>query len=412
MQYAVDKAQQLAWEWAHAPRWKGIIREYSPEDVIRLSGSMAIEHTLAKQGSVLLWELLQRQEPVFALGALTGMQAVQMVRAGFKAIYCSGWQVAADANEAGEMYPDFSLYPSNSMPLLVKRINASLRRADAIDFAESKRAFHYFVPIIADGEAGFGGVLNVFELTKWLIEAGVAGIHFEDQHPSTKKCGHMRGKVLLSIKEAIGKLKAARLAADLSGVPTLIIARTDADGASFLSALEEDQRDRQFIERRTEEGLYAIKGGVDLAIARALAYAPYADIIWYESSKPDLSKASRFAQALHRAFPGKLLAYNCSSSFYWKEEMKEEQLRNFQKELFSLGYKLQVISLAGFHALCYGSFELAHACAEQGLLAYAEFQDKEKRAATQGFSAFNHQQEVGAAYFERVYETIMGRKER
>ncbi|QSR89110.1 isocitrate lyase [Methylacidiphilum caldifontis] len=406
----LDKAKKLAEEWAHSERWKGISREYSAEDVVRLSGSMQIEYTLARQGSILLWSLLHQEEPVFALGALTGMQAVQMVRAGLKAIYCSGWQIAADANEACEMYPDFSLYPYNSLPLLVKRINASLRRADAIDFAESKKDIHYFVPIIVDGEAGFGGVLNVFELTKWLIEAGVSAIHFEDQLPSAKKCGHMGRKVLVSTSEAIRKLKAARLASDISAVNTVIIARTDADGASFISS-DEDQRDRKFIVGRTDDGLFEIKGGIDLAINRALAYAPYADVLWYESSQPDLLKARQFAQEIHKSFPGKILAYNCSSSFYWKKLVQEDQLHNFQNLLSSWGYKLQVISLAGFHALSYGTFKLAKECKEQGLIGYSEFQENEREAVAQGFSAFNHQHEVGASYFELVYDTIVGRKQ-
>ncbi|CCG91743.1 isocitrate lyase [Candidatus Methylacidiphilum fumarolicum] len=398
--------EKISEEWACSDRWKGIKRAYTAADVVRLSGSLSIEYTLARHGATLLWELLHDKEPVIALGAVTGMQAVQMVKAGLKAIYCSGWQIAADANLAQETYPDFSLYPSNSMPLLVKRINASLRRADAIDFAENKKDINYFVPIVVDGEAGFGGALNAFELTKWLIEAGVAAVHFEDQLPSAKKCGHMRSKVLVPTREALQKLIAARLASDILGVSTIIIARTDADGASFLSS-DVDERDREFIKRRTEEGFFEIQGGLDLAIARALVFAPYVDILWFESSKPDLLSAQRFAEAIHRTFPGKLLAYNCSPSFYWKEYMKEEQIASFHNRLASWGYKLQVISLAGFHSLSYGMFTMAKEIKEKGLVAYSLFQEKEKEAQQEGYTALSHQHEVGASYFELIYNTIV-----
>ncbi|HLK36199.1 MAG TPA: isocitrate lyase [Polyangiaceae bacterium] len=405
------KLDPHAEERLHGRRFEGIVRPYAKADVERLRGSVHIEYTLAKMGAKRLWELLHTEPFVPALGALTGNQAVQMVRAGLKAIYLSGWQVAADANAAGQMYPDQSLYPANSVPLVVRKINAALQRADQIEHAEGKAERHWFAPIIADAEAGFGGPLNSFELMKGMIEAGAAGVHFEDQLASEKKCGHMGGKVLIPSSAFVRTLIAARLAADVCGVPTILVARTDADSAKLLTS-DVDERDRPFITpgERTAEGFYRLKSGVETAIARGLAYAPYADMVWCETSTPDLAQARKFAEGIHAKFPGKLLAYNCSPSFNWKKNLDDATIAKFQRELGAMGYKFQFVTLAGFHSLNYSMFELANKYRDRGMAAYSELQQAEFAAEAQGYSATRHQREVGTGYFDQVAEVISGGK--
>ncbi len=399
-------ADQLRHDWATDPRWAGIERPYSAEDVVRLRGTIGVEHTLAKLGANKLWASLQREDFVNALGALTGNQAMQQVKAGLKAIYLSGWQVAADANLGGQMYPDQSLYPADSVPAVVKRINNTLLRADQIQCAEGVGEIDFLQPIVADAEAGFGGVLNAFELMKGMIEAGAAGVHFEDQLAAAKKCGHMGGKVLVPTREAVEKLVAARLAADVMGVPTLIVARTDAEAADLLTA-DIDPNDTPFLTgERTVEGFYKTNKGLDQAISRGLAYAPYADLVWCETGKPDLEFARAFAAAIHARFPGKLLAYNCSPSFNWKKNLDDATIATFQTELAKLGYKFQFITLAGFHSLNYGMFNLAHGYARRQMSAFVELQEAEFAAAERGFTAVKHQREVGTGYFDAVTQTI------
>ncbi|OOG43431.1 isocitrate lyase [Rhodanobacter sp. C05] len=399
-------AEQITLDWNNNTRWTGIQRNYSAEDVVRLRGTVAVEHSLARRGAERLWKSLHKEDFVNALGALTGNQAMQQVKAGLQAIYLSGWQVAADANVAGEMYPDQSLYPANSVPLVVKRINNTLLRADQLHHAEGKDDTDWLVPIVADAEAGFGGVLNAFELMKAMIEAGAAGVHFEDQLASVKKCGHMGGKVLVPTREAVDKLNAARLAADVAGVPTLLVARTDADAADLLTS-DIDDNDKAFITgERTVEGFYRVRPGLDQAISRGLAYAPYADLIWCETSKPNLEDARKFAEAIHAKFPGKLLAYNCSPSFNWKKNLDDATIARFQCELGAMGYKFQFITLAGFHSLNYGMFELARGYARRQMTAFVELQEKEFAAAEHGFTAVKHQREVGTGYFDAVTQTI------
>jgi isocitrate lyase len=400
--------EQLERDWRENPRWQGITRPYSAADVVRLRGSVQIEYTLAKLGAQRLWELLHTEPYVAALGALTGTQAVQMVQAGLKAIYLSGWQVAADANLSMQTYPDLSLYPVNSVPAVVKRINNAFRREDEKQHALGRNDIYWYAPIVADGEAGFGGVLHTFELTKALIEAGAAGVHYEDQLASAKKCGHLGGKVLVPTREFIQKLVAARLAADVMGVPTILIARTDALNATLLTS-DIDPYDQPFLTgERTYEGFYAVRNGIEAAIARGLAYAPYADLLWFETSTPDLSEARQFAEAIHKQYPGKLLAYNCSPSFNWKRLLDADTIARFQQELGAMGYKFQFITLAGFHALNYSSFQLARGYAETGMTAYADLQEAEFRAREQGFRAVEHQAFVGTAYFDAVQEAITG----
>ncbi|MEO7052201.1 MAG: isocitrate lyase, partial [Rhodanobacter sp.] len=381
-------------------------RNYSADDVVRLRGTVQVEHTLARRGAERLWKSLHQEEFVNALGALTGNQAMQQVKAGLQAVYLSGWQVAADANVAGEMYPDQSLYPANSVPLVVKRINNTLLRADQLHHAEGNHDIDWLVPIVADAEAGFGGVLNAFELMKAMIEAGAAGVHFEDQLASVKKCGHMGGKVLVPTREAVDKLNAARLAADVSGVPTLIVARTDADAADLLTS-DIDANDQPFVTgERTVEGFFRVKPGLDQAISRGLAYAPYADLIWCETSKPNLEDARRFAEAIHAKFPCKMLAYNCSPSFNWKKNLDDATIARFQKELGAMGYKFQFITLAGFHSLNYAMFDLAHNYARRQMTAFVELQEQEFAAGARGFTAVKHQREVGTGYFDAVTQAI------
>jgi isocitrate lyase len=392
----------------HAKRFDGITRPYSKADVEKLRGSVKIEHSLARMGAMRLWELLHTRAYVNSLGAMTGGQAVQMVRAGLEALYISGWQVAADANSAGQMYPDQSLYPVDSVPNLVRRINSSLRRADQVDHAEGKRDRHWLVPMVADAEAGFGGPLNAFELMKGMIEAGAAGVHFEDQLASEKKCGHMGGKVLVPTSQFIRTLVAARLAADVCDVPTLVVARTDAQSAKLITS-DVDERDVPFIasKERTAEGFYRLKGnGDDFAIARGLAYAPYADLIWCETSTPDLKQAKRFAEAIHAQFPNKMLAYNCSPSFNWKKNLDDATIAKFQKEIGAMGYKYQFVTLAGFHSLNFGMFELASEYREGGMAAYSQLQQAEFAAEKHGYTATRHQREVGTGYFDQVAEVI------
>ncbi|PYI76645.1 MAG: isocitrate lyase [Verrucomicrobia bacterium] len=390
------------------PRWRGIERPYSRSDVERLRGSIVVEHTLARRGAEKLWNLLQTEDYVATLGALTGNQAVQQVKAGLKAIYLSGWQVAADANLAGQMYPDQSLYPANSVPAVVKRINQALRRADQIHHAEGDDTIDWFAPIVADAEAGFGGPLNVFELTKAMIEAGAAGVHFEDQLSSEKKCGHMGGKVLVPTRTAISHLIAARLAADVCGVPTLIIARTDANAAALLTN-DVDDRDGEFVTgERTPEGFFRVRAGLDQAIARALSYAPFADMIWCETSEPNFGEAKRFAESVRAKFPHKLLAYNCSPSFNWKKKLSADAIAKFQHDLGAMGYKFQFVTLAGFHALNYGMFRLARGYRERGMAAYSELQEAEFAAEADGYTATKHQREVGTGYFDAVAQIIAG----
>src|SRR5437867_2683184 len=405
--HAVRDPKTMERDWETNSRWSGITRDYSAEDVLRLRGSIDIKYTLAEMGAERLWELLQSDPFVAALGALTGNQAIQQVRAGLKAIYLSGWQVAADANLAGQMYPDQSLYPSNSVPQVVKRINQALQRADQIDYSEGKTDTHWFAPIVADAEAGFGGCLNAFELMKMMIEAGAAGVHFEDQLASEKKCGHLGGKVLVPTGQFIRTLVAARLAADVMGVPTLIVARTDADSAKLLTS-DIDPRDHPFIasKDRTPEGFYRITCGLDCAIARAVAYAPYADMLWCETSTPDLEEAKAFAEGVQREFPGKLLAYNCSPSFNWRKFLDAATIATFQRELGAMGYKFQFVTLAGFHALNHAMFDLARGYRERGMAAYSELQEREFAAEPDGYTATRHQREVGTGYFDRVTDLI------
>lgn len=401
-----QQIQALTKDWAENPRWKNVKRNYSAEDVVRLRGSINIEHTLAKRGAEKLWGLLHTEPFVNALGALTGNQAMQQVKAGLKAIYLSGWQVAGDANLAGEMYPDQSLYPANSVPMVVKRINNTFQRADQIQWSEGKNDIDFFAPIVADAEAGFGGVLNAFELMKSMIEAGAAGVHFEDQLASVKKCGHMGGKVLVPSREAVEKLNAARLAADVSGTPTILVARTDAEAADLLTS-DVDDIDKPFLTgERTPEGFYRTKPGIDQAISRGLAYAPYADLVWCETGKPDLAFAKKFAEAIHAKYPGKMLSYNCSPSFNWKKNLDDATIAKFQKELGAMGYKFQFITLAGFHALNYSMFNLAHGYARNQMSAFVELQEAEFAAAEKGFTAVKHQREVGTGYFDAVTQAI------
>src|ERR1700732_3953169 len=398
-------AQTLENQWRHNPRWAGITRPYSAADVLRLRGTVQIEHTLARLGAERLWDLLHQNSYVAALGAMTGNQAIQQVEAGLQAIYVSGWQVAADANNSGQMYPDQSLYPADSVPNLVRKINQALMRADQIHHAEGKDDTYWFAPMVADAEAGFGGNLNAFELMKAMIEAGAACVHFEDQLSSAKKCGHLGGKVLVPTIEAIQKLVAARLAADVMGIPTLIMARTDADSANLLTS-DIDPRDREFLTgERTIEGLYHIRGGLKAAVARAIAYAPYADILWCETSKPDLEEAREFAEAVHHVHPGKLLAYNCSPSFNWKKNLDDAAIASFQRELAAMGYKFQFITLAGFHTLNFAMFELARGYKQAGMIAYSRLQEKEfLREQQAGYEAVKHQRFVGNGYFDAVQQ--------
>ena len=391
-----------------ASRWEGVERPYDADAVEKLRGSLPVEHTLARHGAEKLWSLLHERDYVAALGASTGNQAVQQVRAGLEAIYLSGWQVAADANMARQMYPDQGLYPVNSVPEVVRGINAALQRADQIDHAEGKDDIDWFVPIVADGEAGFGGHLNVFELTKAMIAAGTAGVHFEDQLASEKKCGHMGGKVLLPTSWAIRNLVSARLAADVSGTPTLIVARTDADAADMVIS-DADERDHEFLTgERTEEGFFRSEAGIEQAIARGIAYAPYADLVWCETSEPDMEQAERFAKAIHDEHPGKLLAYNCSPSFNWKGKLDDDEIAGFQQQLGEMGYRFQFITLAGFHTLNHSMFELARGYRDHGMTAYADLQEREFASEDDGFTAVQHQQEVGAGYFEEVAMAITG----
>lgn len=399
-------AKELEKDWKSNARWKGIERPYSGADVVKLRGSLPLEFSIAQHTSQKLWNYFSSEPYVNALGALTGNQAMQQVRAGLKAIYLSGWQVAADANLAGQMYPDQSLYPFDSVPAVVRRINNTLRRADQIDVSEGKKTADWFQPIIADAEAGFGGNLNAFELQKLMIEAGAAGSHWEDQLSSAKKCGHMGGKVLVPIREHIEKLVAARLASDVCGVPSVIIARTDANGAYLLTS-DVDDRDKKFVkEGRTSEGFFNYDGGIDAAINRGLAFAPYADLVWCETSTPDLAEAKQFAEAVHKQFPGKYLAYNCSPSFNWKKHLDDATIAKFQKELGAMGYKFQFITLAGFHALNHGMFDLALRYKESGMAGYVTLQEREFADAAKGFTAVKHQREVGVGYFDAVAEAI------
>lgn len=403
-----ERAQKLQQSWENDSRWTGIKRPYTAEEVIKLRGSIDIEQTLARRGSEKLWNLLNTEDFINALGALTGNQAMQQVKAGLKAIYLSGWQVAADANIAGQMYPDQSLYPANSVPQVVKRINQTLQRADQISFAEGKNDIDWFAPIVADAEAGFGGSLNVFELMKGMIEAGAAGVHFEDQLSSEKKCGHLGGKVLLPTQTAVRNLVSARLAADVMGTPTILIARTDADAADLITD-DIDPVDAPFITgERTPEGFYRTNAGLDQAIARGLAYAPYADLIWCETSEPNLADARRFAEAIHAEFPGKLLAYNCSPSFNWKAKLSDEEIANYQVELGKLGYKFQFVTLAGFHSLNHSMFNLALGYKDRGMAAYSELQQAEFASEPDGYTATRHQREVGTGYFDEVAQVVSG----
>src|SRR6476660_3324743 len=402
----LNYAEELLRTWEIDPRWRGIVRPYRAEEVERLRGTVRIEYTLARLGAERLWHLLHTEAYVAALGALTGNQAVQQVQAGLKAIYLRGWQVAGDANLGGQMYPDQSLYPANSVPAVVRAINNALQRADQIHRAEGVNGRNWFAPIVADAEAGFGGPLNAFELMKGMIEAGAAAVHFEDQLSSAKKCGHMGGKVVVPICEFVQKLIAARLAADVVGVPTLLIARTDANGAKLLTT-DSDLRDVQFLTgERTPEGYLGFKGGIDAAIARGLIYAPYADMVWCETSEPNIEEARRFAEAIHEKFPGKLLAYNCSPSFNWKKKLDDETIAKFQEELAAMGYKFQFVTLAGFHALNYSMFELAHGYAHEGMTAYSRLQEREFKCAEKGYTAVRHQRFVGTGYFDDVAQTI------
>jgi isocitrate lyase len=400
---------QIEQSWADDPRWRGIQRRYTALDVVRLRGTVHVEHSLARLGAERLWQLLQSPEPVRALGALTGNQAVEMVAAGLQAIYLSGWQVAADANTAGQMYPDQSLYPADSVPAVVRRILHALQRADQIAHLEGRHDTHWMAPIVADAEAGFGGDLNAFELMKGMIEAGAAAVHFEDQLASAKKCGHMGGKVLVPTREFVQKLVAARLAADVLDVPTLLVARTDAQSATLLTS-DIDPRDRGFVTgERTAEGFYRIRNGLDMAIERGLAYAPWADLVWCETSTPDLAEAARFADGIHAHFPGKRLAYNCSPSFNWSKKLDAATIAKFQRELAAMGYAFQFVTLAGFHALNLSMFELSRGYRDSGMSAYAKLQDREfELAASQGYAAVKHQSFVGTGWFDALQTTISG----
>lgn len=403
-----DLAQALRKQWDTDPRWEGIERGYTAEDVIRLRGSVQIEHTLARLGAEKLWNRLKTEDYVNSLGALTGNQAMQMAKAGLKAIYLSGWQVAADANNGFQMYPDQSLYPADSVPSVVKKINNAFRRADEIYHAEGDHSIDWFVPVVADAEAGFGGVLNAFELMKGMIEAGAAGVHFEDQLASAKKCGHMGGKVLLPTRDAVQKLIAARLAADVCGVPTVLFARTDAEAANLLTT-DMDDRDKEFCTgERTSEGFFRVRNGLEQAVVRGLAYAPYVDLVWCETGTPDLAFAQTFAEAIRNHHPNKMLAYNCSPSFNWRKNLDDATIAKFQRELGAMGYKYQFITLAGFHALNYSIFDLADRYRDQGMTAYVELQEAEFGAENRGYSATKHQREVGAGYFDDVTQTISG----
>jgi isocitrate lyase len=400
--------EQLEIEWGTDPRWKGIQRSYGAADMFKLRGSVPIEHTLARRGAERLWCALQKDEPVCALGSMTGNQAIQAVQAGLGAIYCSGWQVAGDGNSAGQMYPDQSLYPVDSAPKMVERINNALLRTDQIHHMDGDSSIDWLVPIVADAEAGFGGNLNAFELMKDMIRAGAAGVHFEDQLSSAKKCGHMGGKVLVPTSEAVNKLAAARLAADVCNVPTILMARTDADAANLITS-DIDARDREFITgERTAEGFFRTRAGIEQAIARGLAYAPYADLIWCETSRPDLDEARRFADAIHARFPDKKLAYNCSPSFNWQANLDEATMRRYREELNAMGYKFQFITLAGWHALNLSMFELCRDYCADGMLGYSRLQQREFAQQQHGFRAARHQAFVGAGYFDRVQQTIMG----
>ncbi len=400
---------KIAGGWSSDPRWEGIERPYAAEEVVRLRGSIQMEYTLARMGAERFWHLLHTEPYVPALGALTGNQAIQQIQAGLKAIYVSGWQVAADANDAGQMYPDQSLYPVDSVPNLVRRINQALQRADQIHHAEGRNSTYWFAPLVADAEAGFGGPLNVFELMKAMIEAGAACVHFEDQLSSLKKCGHLGGKVVVPIREFVQKLVAARLAADVMGVPTLVLARTDANSARLIRS-DIDPIDQRFLTgEKTAEGYFGYKGGLDAAVARGLAYAPYADMLWFETSEPNLEEARRFAEAIHAKFPGKLLAYNCSPSFNWKKKLDDATIAKFQRELGAMGYKFQFVTLAGFHSLNLSVFELARAYRETGMTAYARLQETEfLREEQDGYEAVKHQRFVGTGYFDQVAQTIAG----
>jgi isocitrate lyase len=400
------EADQLSARWRDEARWTGIERTYAAEDVVRLRGSVVPEHTFARLGAERLWDLLQREQPVRALGALTGGQAVEMVKAGLEAIYLSGWQVAADANSAGSTYPDQSLYPVNSVPTVVRRLNAALQRADQIHWSEGRNGTHWFAPIVADAEAGFGGPLNAYELMKAMIEAGAAGVHYEDQLASEKKCGHLGGKVLVPTSQFVRTLNAARLAADVLDVPTVLVARTDALSAALLTS-DIDEYDRDFVTgERTAEGFYHVRDGIDAAISRGLAYAPYADLVWFEPSTPDLGEAREFAAAMHEKFPGKLLAYNCSPSFNWRKHLDDETIATFQDQLNEIGYRFQFITLAGFHSLNAGMFELARGYAEEGMPAYVQLQEHEFAMEEFGYTATRHQREVGAGYFDLVTQAV------
>ena len=405
-QHITSEAETLERAWSTDPRWKGVERPYSAEDVIRLRGSFLVEHTIARRGAERLWQLVAESEYVSALGALTGGQAVEMVKAGLEAIYLSGWQVAADANVAGQTYPDQSLYPANSVPQVVRRLNNALQRADQIAWSEGVETAP-MAPIVADAEAGFGGALNAFELMKAMIEAGAAGVHFEDQLASEKKCGHLGGKVLVPTDQFVRTLTAARLAADVLGVPTVLIARTDALGATLLTS-DIDPRDRRFTidGERTPEGFYHVRNGIDAAIARGLAYAPYADMLWCETSTPDLEEARAFAEGIHARYPDTLLAYNCSPSFNWRKHLDDDTIQRFQKELGAMGYRFQFITLAGFHALNASMFELARGFADEGMPAYVQLQEREFAMEADGYTATRHQAEVGTGYFDRVSTVI------
>ena len=401
-----EQVATLEHEWHHDSRWTNVTRSYTADDVVRLRGSVLIEHTLATRGAEKFWRLLHEADPVCGLGALTGNQAIQEVQAGLKAIYCSGWQVAGDGNSAGDMYPDQSLYPVDSVPKMVERINKALMRTDEIHTLDERYDIDWYAPIIADAEAGFGGNLNAFELMKGMIRAGAAGVHFEDQLSSAKKCGHMGGKVLVPTHEAISKLTAARLAADVCGVPTVLIARTDADAASLITS-DSDERDRTFLTgERTHEGFFRTRAGLDQAIARGLSYAPYADLIWCETSKPDLEQAARFAEAIKREFPDQLLAYNCSPSFNWQANLDDSTMKTFREELGAMGYKFQFITLAGWHALNLSMFDLSTAYKKDGMFAYSQLQQREFAGEASGFRAAKHQAFVGAGYFDAVQNTI------
>ena len=404
-----EQSQRLERDWAESPRWQGVQRDYRGADVVRLRGSLQVEHTLARAGADKLWRLITEEDYINSLGAVTGGQAVQQVKAGVRAIYLSGWQVAADGNTSETMYPDQSLYAVDSVPAMVRRINNAFQRADEIQHARGEASVDYYAPIIADAEAGFGGVLNAFELMKGMIEAGAAGVHFEDQLASVKKCGHMGGKVLVPTQEAVQKLVAARLAADIMGAPTIVLARTDANAAALLTS-DVDERDHPFVTgERTAEGFYVTRAGLEQAISRGLSYAPYADLIWCETAVPDLNEAQRFAEAIRREYPEQLLAYNCSPSFNWKKNLDDQGIARFQRELGAMGYKYQFITLAGIHNMWYHMFDLAHNYVQKGMTAYVEMvQEPEFAAAQRGYTFASHQQEVGAGYFDEVTSVIQG----